>query len=330
VETNNSPDLDTRLQRTKILICAPSYSQNNGGAIVLHKLCHLINELGNDAYLFPIVENQELNKFNYISVLVKFFKKHLREPFRKFKTIPNLKTPVLKKIPLDIHTDNWVVIYPEITFGNPLRALNVVRWLLHNPDFNQATGKDDKNFFFGKGELYFRIGPWFKEFTYPGSTTSTSFLQVFHYPLHLFNLEGTVKERTGTAYAIRKGGNKKIVHELTNSVLIDGLKHEEIANIFKQVKTFISYDSKTTYSYFAALCGCDSVVIPDKGITEDEWMPNLEDRYGVAYGFENIPKARETKHLLSEKLNKFEISSKDSVKNFLTEVEVFFSKNNCL
>jgi hypothetical protein len=57
-------------------------------------------------------------------------------------------------------------------------------------------------------------------------------------------------------------------------------------------------------------------------------MPNSEDRYGLAYGFENIFKAQETKHLLPEKFNKFEISSKDSVKNFLTEVEIFFSKNN--
>jgi hypothetical protein len=328
VETNNLLDRDASLQKRKFLICAPSYSQNNGGAIVLHKLCHLINGLGNDAYLFPIVENQELNKFNYKLVLIKFLKKHLREPFRRFKTIPNLKTPVLKKLPTDIHTDNWVVIYPEITFGNPLRALNVVRWLLHNPDFNQETGKDDKNFFFGKGELYFRIGPWFKEFTYPGSTTSTSFLQVFHFPLHLFNLEGIAKVRTGTAYTIRKGKNKKITHDLTNSVLIDGLKHEEIARIFKQVKTFISYDSVTTYSHFATLCGCDSVIIPDEGVSEEDWMPNHEDRYGLAYGFENLPKAQETKHLLLEKFNKFEIASKDSVKKFLIEVNAFFSKNN--
>lgn len=330
METNNSPDRDAHLRKRKILICAPSYSQNNGGAIVLHKLCHLINELGNNAYLFPIVENHELNKFNYKSVLVKFFKKHLREPFRRFKTVPNLKTPVLKKIPIDIHTDNWVVIYPEITFGNPLRAQNVVRWLLHNPDFNQATGKDDKNFFFGTGELYFRIGPWFKEFTYPGSTTSTSFLQVFHYPLHLFNLEGTVKERTGTAYAIRKGKNKKIVHDLNNSVLIDGLKHEEIAKIFKQVKTFISYDSNTTLSILAVLCGCDSVVIPDDGISEESWMPNPEDRYGLSYGFESLKIARETAHLAIEKIYQTESSSLSSVQNFLLEINKFFKRKESL
>lgn len=308
----------------KFLICAPSYSQNNGGAIVLHKLCHLINELDQEAYLFPIIENLELNKFNYKEVLIRFFKKHLREPFRRFKTIPDLKTPTIKKLPTNLSTDEWVVIYPEIVFGNPLKAKNVVRWLLHDPDFNQKTGIHDKNFYFGKGELFFRIGPWFKNFEYPGSTTSKSFLQVFHHPLHLFNMEGASKNRSGTAYAIRKGKHKKIVHDLEDSTLIDGLNHEEIARIFKRVKTFISYDSHTTYSYFAALCGCDSVVIPDDGTSEDKWCPNPEDRYGLAYGFENINKARETLSLLPERFKKFESSSKLSVQNFIYEINNFF------
>ncbi len=310
----------------KFIVVAPSYSPNNGGAIVLHKLCHLINQLNREAYLFPIVENLELNKFNYKKSLAIFFKKHLREPFRRFKTIPELSTPVIKKLPKDINSDTWVVIYPEITFGNPLGAKNVVRWLLHNPGFDPQTGKETKPFFYGKGELYFRIGPWFKEFQHPGSTTSTSFLQVFHYPLNLFNLEGAAKERFGTAYAIRKGKNKKIVHDLSDSVLIDGLKHEEISKIFKQVKTFISYDSHTTFSYFAALCGCDSVVVPDEGVTEKEWMPNPEDRYGVAYGFESIAKARETAPLVLDRFKRFESLSKSSVYNFLLETEQFFTE----
>lgn len=311
----------------KFIIVTPSYSENNGGAIVLHKLCHTINALGREAFLFPIVENLELNKFNYKKTFLKFFKKHLREPFRRFKTVPNLNTPVIKKLPEDIKSENWVVVYPEITFGNPLGAKHVVRWLLHNPGFDPATGKETKNYFYGKGELYFRIGPWFKDFQQPGSTTSGSFLQVFHFPLNIFNLDGAVKNRSGTAYTIRKGKNKKIVHDLSDSILIDGLKHEEIAKIFKKVKTFISYDSVTTFSYFAALCGCDSIVIPDENISEEEWMPNPEDRYGLSYGFENIAKARETSKYLPERFQRFESSSESSVKNFLNEVDIFFSKS---
>jgi hypothetical protein len=311
----------------KILIVAPSYSANNGGSIVLHKLCHIINNLGREAYLFPFVDNLELNKFNYKSVLVKFFKKHLREPFRKFKTIPGLNTPVLKKRPEDIETDKWIIVYPEIIFGNPLYAKNVVRWLLHNPGFHNQDSSTRSGYFYGSGELYFRIGNWFKDFQHPDSTTSKLFLQVFHFPLDLFNLKEASSNRSGTAYAIRKGKDKKIIHDLKNSILIDDLKIEEISKIFKKVETFISYDSMTTLFYFAALCGCNSVVIPDENVPESEWMPNPEDRYGIAYGFENIHKARETLHLLPDRFKKMESESESSVKNFLNEIDNFFNQH---
>jgi hypothetical protein len=311
----------------KILIVAPSYSANNGGSIILHKLCHIINSLGREAYLFPFVDNFELNKFNYKSVLLRFFKKHLREPFRKFKTIPNLNTPVLKKRPENIATDEWIVVYPEIIFGNPLYAKNVVRWLLHNPGFHNKDNSTRGGYFYGSGELYFRIGNWFKDFQHPGSTTSPFFLQIFHYPFHLYNKNDVEVQRSGTAYCIRKGINKKISHDLTDSILIDGLKHEEISKIFKRVKTFISYDPHTTFSYFAALCGCDSIVIPDEGITEEDWVPNEEDRYGVAYGFESIDKARQTANLVFDRFKKFEESSESSVISFLRETDKFFAQN---
>ncbi len=311
----------------KYLICSPSYSENNGGAIVLHKLCHLINDLGHEAYLFPFVDNHQLNRFNYKKTLVKFFKKHLREPFRRFKTNPEFKTPVLKKRPKDIGTNSWVVIYPEIIFGNPLEAKNVVRWLLHNPGHDPNTGKETKPFFYGPGELYFRIGSWFKEFHYPGSTTSNNFLSVFHYPTNLYNTNNVAPYRKGTAYAIRKGVNKRIVHDLNDSILIDNLRHEEISKIFKKVDMFISYDSYTTFSFLAALCGCKSVVIPDPYLSEEAWIPREEDRYGVAYGFENIKKAISTQHLLTKRLIELENKSIINVKNFITEMNLFFNKN---
>lgn len=314
----------------KFLICTPSYSQNNGGAIVLHKLCHLLNENGREAYLFPIVENFQLNRFNYRKVLLKFFKKNLREPFRRLKVNPAFKTPVLYQLPKDFKNrqDEWIVLYPEITFGNPLGAKNVVRWFLNNPEFDPETGGETRNVFFGKNELYFRYAPYFKDFRYPGSTTSDLFLRVTHLPLDLFNMENAAPVRKGIAYCIRKGKNKPICHDLQDSILIDGKKHQEIAAIFKRVETFISYDSHTAYSRFAALCGCDSVVIPDEGVTQEEWKPNIEDRYGVAYGFENVEWARSTRSQLRETVIGIESGSVANVLSFIQEVDGFFECAN--
>lgn len=311
------------------LICAPSYSENNGGAIVLHKLCSLINQNGGHAYLFPFTDNFEFNKFNYKKVLFKFFKKHLREPFRKFKLNPTFQTPVIKKLPIDISSDSWIVVYPEIIFGNPLNGKNIVRWLLHNPGFNPETGKDTNNFFFGKNELYFRIGSWFKNFEYPGSVTSKNFLQIFHMPLDLYNNKNTSHHRNGVAYLLRKGEAKKIIHDLDTSIRIDGKKHEEIAHIFKSVKTFISYDPYSTYSVFAALCDCDSIVVPDENVTEEQWMPQPERRYGIAYGFENLEKSRLTRHLVVNRYLESEKLYKKNVAEFIEESNNFFDRLTC-
>ncbi len=312
----------------KIIICAPSYSDNNGGAIALHKLCSLINEQGGKAYLFPFVDNFEFNKFNYWRILFKFIKKHLREPFRRYKLNHSFKTSVLKRIPNNLGTDEWIVLYPEITFGNPLGAKNVIRWLLNNPGYDPNTGKNTKKIFFGQNELYFRIGPWFKDFQYPGSTTSKNFLQIFHIPLNLYNLDGVAEERVGSAYLLRKGISKKIVHDLNNSILIDGMKHHEIAKIFKRVEFFISYDSHSTFSFLAALCGCKSIVIPDAGVSEDEWIPEEDHRYGVAYGFENLYKAESTRPLLLDRYKGIEKSYADNVAQFLKEANDFFDTIN--
>jgi hypothetical protein len=42
------------------------------------------------------------------------------------------------------------------------------------------------------------------------------------------------------------------------------------------VETFISYDTYTAYSLFAVLCECESVVIPDEGVSEEAYALSEE------------------------------------------------------
>jgi hypothetical protein len=102
------------------------------------------------------------------------------------------------------------------------------------------------------------------------------------------------------------------------------MSHESISKILKKVKTFISYDTYTAYSIFAVLCGCQSIVIPDPGITEDQWYPNPSDRYWLSYGFENIDYAQKTKHLVYEHISKEQEKSYANVQNFISECYSFF------
>ena len=102
------------------------------------------------------------------------------------------------------------------------------------------------------------------------------------------------------------------------------MSHPEIAGIFKRVKTFISYDTYTAYSRFAVLCGCESVVVPDEGVTKEQWRPNPADRYGVAYGFSDIEAASRTAHLMKEHTLFEERISSENVKNAVIEINDFF------
>jgi hypothetical protein len=353
----------------KIILFAPEYNPNIGGSVVIHKLCHLINELGGQALLFPFFGDRIINLANYEQViqelntefyffslqqnytLEKFIHKEpnklsLKEKLsacknilfekRKPQFIPPWFNPTTHKIltnPLfntptlsidfakEIANNNdYIVVYPEVVSGNPLRAKNIVRWFLHDPGFHT------NHISYGSGELYFRFGSVTKPFKVPeGSTMSDTPLTVLHFPLELYNSKDWAQERSGTAYCIRKGKGKPIVHDLTDSILIDDLPHEEIAKIFKRVKQFISYDTKTAYSYFAAVCGCESIVIPDPDMTEDEWIPYPESRVGIAFGFEDLPRAKSTASFVEAFLLKEQSCSSKLVENFLLRTKEVFA-----
>lgn len=297
-----------------------SYNENCGGYVVLHKLCDLINRLGREAYLLPYVEKIEFGRRNFIKSLLRFIKNRLRRMVT-FRVNPEFKTPILHSPLLIKNWDDWIVIYPEVVFGNPLFAKNIVRWFLHHPG-NHYGGE----FHYGPNELYFRYHSGIRPYESPLSRMSKSELRVVHYPLEWYNELDTLQERFGTAYCIRKGKGKAIVHDLSDSILIDGKSHKEIAEIFKRVKQFISYDMYTAYSGFAVLCGCESVVIPDEGVSEEEWMPDPLERHGLAYGFENLGKAKSTKKLLIERIERELGSNLVNVSNFISEADDYFSR----
>ena len=303
----------------KFLIFAPHYLENSGGPIALHRLCDIINRNGGIAFIHPLFESYEINIVNHEAEINKLtIEKKLFEPSYVFVVNPKYQTPIRHILNDRTYGDDWVVIYPEITFGNPLGAKNVVRWLLHNPGFH--TGK----IYYGQNEFHIRHNPIFKPFIFPNCKFSDQFLKVVDFNFDIYNTEGVTEQRTGSAYCIRKGNGKQLQHDLNNSVLIDGKSHAEIADIFKRVQTFYSYDTATTYSHLAVLCGCDSVVIPDPGVSETEWRSNIEDRYGIAYGFENIDTARMTAHLVKPMLVEINNDSVNSVLSFITEVNDYF------
>jgi hypothetical protein len=305
----------------KFIIFSGSYSEDSGGTVVLHHLCNLLNNNGYEAYLFPAFKTAILHQKKLfkpmLSILYASFKSRYIRPFR---TSNNLMTPVLKKIPEDINKE-FVVVYSEGVAGNPLNAKNIVRWLLHKPGYNY------KGVFFGNNELIFSYNiDYSYNFSLPLSKLSNTRLYIPLVNLHYYFEQIpflSIEERSGVAYCIRKGKGKTFVRDHINDILIDGLTHSEVAYIFKRVKTFISYDTRTAYSIFASICGAESVIIPDEGVTIEEWLP-LDSRYGIAYGFGNLEWANETRNKLIENIKKEFDDADHNIKLFAQEVNKYF------
>lgn len=295
----------------KLIIVTPGYDDNAGGIVVLHQLCDRLNKLGHEAYVWPFFKPalDFTNPFRAVYLFSRYFRKSIKYGFKKN---PKLDTPTATYDDLK----NAVIIYPEVVVGNPLKAQNVVRWLLHKPGFNNG-GKID----FGADDLFFYYDKAFDDSRYN------------RYPenhLHIVSQRSDVYKitnhatREGRCYLLRKGYRRNIVHDIADSRLVDGLSHEETAQVFNEVEYCISYDTYTMYNVYAAMCGCVPVVVPEEGVTKEEWQPIEEGRYGIAYGFDDIEYAIQTRPLLLQYMEKQERESNESVMRFVEKCRDYF------
>lgn len=293
----------------KYIIYARPFNIDSGGAIVLHLLCHLLNKNGYEAYLWPI--KPEIDKKRPIKSLIRLLKYELMFLSKMFKTNKSFNTPHANLKDLE----DSIVIYPEIVYGNPLNAKNVVRWLLHKPGFHKGK------FYFGNNELLFGFG---KPCSGSGIEITEENTLIIKYIMTDIYKQTNFSERKGSCHMIRKGKNKPFIHD-ENSVLVDQFSHEELQKIFNQVKYFISYDTYTYYSVYASLCGCISIIVPDEGVSKEEWYPEVEDRYGKAYGLNDINYSIETKQKMLEYIESQKEKNNISVKYFVNKCNERFN-----
>lgn len=310
----------------KIAIFCTEYHDNSGGIIVMHYLCHLLRGLGVDAYMFPRFGNFLINfalnnDKRYLDYLGDNFAKSL-EIFgqKKYKTNPSFDTPVIFETPPGGFNDDWVVIYPENTLGNPLSAKNIVRWLLAPPLEHQPVFSVNKN------EYLVKHGAGVGKTQINDVYSSERYLNIQYLMEDVYNQENISTKRNGTAYCLRKGKGRKIVHELNNSICIDGLSHAETAVVFKKVETFISYDVATFYSQYAVMCGANSVVVPQPIFTTEQWR-EMPGKCGIAYGFEELSWAADTKHLLKKYYLEKNTENIKQCSDFIQDIHQYFSQN---
>lgn len=252
----------------KIVIYSPPYNPSSGGIVVLHKLCDILIKLGYDAGFFTDKSTQfyvnsgyEYNNFN----------------------IENI----------DVEKD--VIIYPEITWGNPLNFKKVIRYIMNVGHI--TLGRKET---WGDNDFWIYYSERFYDSLKPKNvlTISDSKLEYFKD----YNIPRTYKDCF--TYRKRKDNSKEIIpiHSPDAIEIPFNISDEDLIKIFNVCERFYSYDTKTHLNVLASLCGCDSIIVPEDETREEVINKSPKLKYGVAFGVDEIEKARKSRHQLRKYL----------------------------
>ncbi|MGD9773991.1 MAG: glycosyltransferase [Diaphorobacter sp.] len=225
-------------------IVSPDFSQKTAGPRMLHYLCHILNELGYEAYITSQLQS------------------------------PWLRTPVLTHEIQKRHKDTHrtpIAVYPEVIRDNPLQEPVVARWLLNKAGHLGGHASINPN------DIIFYWDEWVLQ----GEAHSG---RLFLPPVdeRIFNDENTsTTQRTGFCYYAHKylafGGR------IADTIRQNGINlcqeiprsAEEIADILRSTKVLYCYEPSNMVAE-AYACGCPSIFIQSDYLKQF----NLE-KYGI-------------------------------------------------
>ena len=300
----------------KFIIWTPVYRDNSGGIIVLHKLASMLRDAGHVALIWPQPKPSfsELKTMRGWVKLAKWFKFLVKSLVKN----GNINSPYKLGVAKNKDIKDSVVIYPEITEGNPLGGSFIVRWLLNKPGV--ISGVTD----FGSNDLFFYYHKHFNDWTI--NPHEDHHLRVSELKSDIYQTNNKA-ERSGQCYMVRKGRDRTLDYHEVGAQSVDGFTHEELSVIFNKCKYFICYDLYTMYCRYAAMCGCIPIVVPQEGLSKEEWRPEIQNRYGIAYGWDDVSWAVETRGKLLDYLAEEENRNINSVDGFVSIVERYFAIN---
>lgn len=306
-----------------IVVWTPDFHENGGGIIVLHALAHRLKVLGQEVYLTketgevrpPEITRGGIDRLVSSVRMANRRRLSLRRGIILPKHAGGVTCHVSMPLPSmpDMEGRPFIAVYPEIVDGNPLNAAFVVRWLLHSPKFHNELAN------FTDNELVFFYQHAFREGTI--GTPDDNLLQLRWIRDNVYKDRG-LTGRHGICRMVRKGTNTFTPGMDANDAfpLLDGKSHQEIADVFNRAEFFYCHDPHTLYLYYAALCGCTPVVIPQPGLDAQTWRDGFELQQGVAYGVEEIAWANATREGLFADMAAAKQKEDVMVRHFVTQV----------
>lgn len=217
--------------RRPYYIEAPAYRRTSAGIKVLHLLCHALNRVGENAYVYTNATN------------------------------PALDTPTLTPEIEAQHRQAGlepIVVYPEIVPGNPRNAGSVVRYILNRAGL---IGGDQM---FAPTELIFSYGRNIS----PSQADPDNVLFLPPVDSRIFNNLDNLhdKQRSGVLlYPGRYQAGLALYPDLAaRATLITASwpeTHEALADLFRRSEAVYCFES-TAIALEATLCGCPAIILP--------------------------------------------------------------------
>lgn len=261
-----------------------------GGTIIAHYLCQLLTERGYEAKMFrvPGAWRSEINESRWLFPLYCLYQELIdvkgniqtrlfpdsKYGKRHYTGYVHLPVPGTRRLLYPRVDDETIVVYMDVTKGNPLHAKNVVRWMCY---YNRFPNDDT---WYSPTDLFFDYRSQFND---PKLNPEGRILHIFHFDKDLYK-RTNFGERKGNCYVIRKGAGRADLPTSFDGPIIDDLRETEKVEILNQCERCYLYDTQTFYSSIAALCGCIPIVVLEPGKTKKDYVKPEDKVYGVAYG----------------------------------------------
>lgn len=312
------------MKKKRIIIVRPYH--NYGGPLVLSVMCKLLMEHGYDARLFYVNELPKKDtKYLFFWIrwswftIVSLIKRLLCRLFKGYSFLSSSRFRHFAYVPVKgckvqyspfYDRENTIVVYPEMVYGNFLRAKNVVRYLLF---FNRFQGDPHS---FGIDDLIICYDQSYNDWSLCPSCNE---IQLHYFDKDTYR-QYNYGEREGRCYIIRKGRNRIDLPQSFDGEIIDNeMLEEDIVRIFNDNKYCYAYDLYTYYSIIASVCGCISIKVMEPGKCKSDYIQDLnKSPYGIAFGDspEEIEWAVNTRHLLLESLD-YDKSNERAIMKFI-------------
>jgi O-antigen biosynthesis protein len=246
---------DTRSLRHPVYIDAPPYSVRSGGVRALHLLCHHLNRLGYEAF---IIENSPQN------------------------AAAGLRNPSLNESITTRHRNEKrvpIVVYPEVTPGNPRGAEIVARYLLNKPGYFvpgiTAT--------FGHQDYFLHYA---EEHALPGRKSYDMFMPLVDRSTYHVAPEGALRQ----GFVLYKYRAKISVESLppwltplTVISMENPRSHEELAALYRHSRAMVTFERGTALLE-ALHTGCPVICIEGERLSRGAYR-SLFGGAGLIWGW---------------------------------------------